>query len=334
LEINQVINETRAASKAKLAEMTDTFRNAASELGRGLSTEAQSQSVANKGKLKELFKAVTETYGKGLSDAESALIESGEQLSTKKYVVDVVDKTINEAVARGVSEGESVMKNLFKIKKTLGKATELKVESLRPIRDSVGKISSAVESAKYSDAGDQVIMLFTKNHGQFIGEHIPDLAELNKYFAPMANARSWATKVFKPFNIAEVQRGANVLERYAKGEIPDATIMNYLKTLEEGSGPFAGAGKLTGRTITIGEKIRDTKEAFNVAKATLIAKTDSRIFSLKKELADLAVRGIMNAQKEKELESMVKIKRALVAIALGSTFLPPAVKRFLGLGTQ
>jgi hypothetical protein len=198
-----------------------------------------------------------------------------------------------------------------------GKGGQMEIDMTKPLnltelRNFKNKIydtlSSGVKSGnKYSGIDDQVANVFLRNHGSFIGELSPELKQLNVEFAPMANARAWAMKTFKPYNVNDIQRGANVLENIATGKNPNQTNINYLKQLEEGSGSFQGAGDLTGRTGAIGKGIKDLKQSFDLAKKNLVDSTDYR-------LHQLAVLG----SKQGELKDLIKTRNWIAGITLGA----------------
>ena len=339
LNLQESILDLRNSSKTTIGEMTQTFNKTKDVLSRTLSEEAQAQSEAIKPKLKELFSEMTKTYGKGLETAENELANKKTLIGSRDYLSSVIENTVNDAMQRGIPNDNKIIKILGGIKKEIAKLPDTKttIKELQVFKNKIlENISSSVKSGSRfgSEFDDQVGGIFIKNHGQFIGKLSPELTELNKAFAPMANARTWAIRNFKPFNTQEIQRGANVLMKIAKGEVPDKTAMNYFKTLEEGVGEFKGAGNLTGKTVQIGKEIRTAKEAFDLARYNLVKSTDLKIFNLKKEMADLAAKGIEFGQKQKELEGIIKIRNLIIATTIGSIILPPAIKRLLTGGIE
>lgn len=333
LNIQSSIRDVRVASKADLGTMTQVFKNTNMELGRTLAEESQLQSSTVKNNLRSLFREVSKTYGQELDKAENQLIERGIKISPKEYYGSVIEKTIKEAEERGIPEDLSSIKTLTdwgkKINETKGKSLTLDV--LKNIKNSVyNGISSGVRTGnQYGGAEDQFANLFLRNHGEYMSNLSPELSQLNKEFSPMANARNWASKTFRPYNNAEIQRGANLLSKIAKGEVPDKTALNYLKTLSDGSGRFKGAGDLQGKTTEIGASIRDLKKNFDLARYNLISATDLKVDTLQKEMAGLQGRGIELSQQLDKLKDLKRVRDIIIATTLTSVAAPPLIKKFI-----
>lgn len=334
LNLQTVITDVRNANKGQISEMTKSFQNAGAELGKALSSESQMQSVVVKNDLKTLFSNMTKTYGDGLAKVENVLVQNGTTISSKNYLNKVLKNTLSEIAQRAVPEENSLVKFLIKTKDNLTKLpdTKISINELQKFKNTViESVSAGVKTGtKYiSDIDDQVASIFLKNHGQFFGNLSPELSRLNKSFATMANARTWAIRTFRPFNEAEIQRGANVLMKIAKGEMPDKTILNYLKILEKGSGEFEGAGKLTGEVLKTGKEIRDLKSAFNMAKYNLTRATDLQIQNLRKDIAVLSGRGIELTQKINKLKNLRKWRNIIIGATIGWKVLPDSIKKLI-----
>lgn len=340
LSIQNTIRDVRASSKETSADMIKSFKEANQTIQRNLAREAQLQSESTKGPLRELFKNVSKTYGEGLSKAEDTLEKSGTTLKSSGYLK-VLDDTLEEFRFKGIPEENPVFDLLLKYQKQLldflnknGRDAEISLRELKTIRQGVyDTLSSSVKTGtKYAEIDDHAANIFLKNYGEFMGKLSPELSKLNKEFAPMANARGWAMRNFRPYNTQEVQRGANVLERIAKSDVPNKTDLNYLKVLEEGSGRFSGAGKLTGKTLEIGKETKGIKESFDVAKYNLLKSTDLKIYNLRTELAELQSRGIVLGQRLDELKLLLRIRNIIIGATIGiavSKFLPKPIKKLL-----
>jgi len=419
LELRNAVRDARVLKGASVGDMTENFKVKNKELVIELKKETQLQSGVNKEKIRELGKNMSATYRNGLDEAESELANRGVTITTQDYINNVIDKTNDELLARGMPEdapafiamkklrkaltkdkqeimgamedfsrgevgggnilsiikseggiksykkglpgalGEEYLTNVpLTIKNKAGKTLDemadllkdkyphlniqnesdllnvlsesqnpieklayefhgnVTLNDLRNFKNSIyDKLSSGVRAgSKWADVDDQVANIFLKNHGEYVGNMSPELKQLNAEFTPMANARQWASKTFRPFNDAEIQRGANVLEKIAKSEVPNQTDMNYLKYLEEGHGRFPGAGNLKGRTVSVGKNIRQAKETFELAKKNLIDASDYKINQLQERIAELQKRGIILKQNEERLKELIKLRRKLIGI--------------------
>jgi hypothetical protein len=327
-ELRNQISAIREASKGTLKDMELVFNKTTEKLSQELISESKIATEIAKGNLKTLFKNTTNTYGKGLKIAEDALAKKGTQLSSKQYLEKVINTTLLEAKNRAIPETTKTMELLLDTSKRLANLadTNIPIEELKVFKNKIYETlsASAKSGSKFSGIDDQVASMFLRNHGSFIGEFSPELAKLNKEFAPLANASNWAKKNFKPYNPAEIQKGANILTQISKGKVPNETVLNYLKVLEEGSGSFKGAGKLTGKTLETGKNIKAVKESFEIAKNNLITSADFQINKLKSEIIGYQSRGIELRQQIDKLKGLVKIRN----IIIGAVLLPSAIKRF------
>lgn len=310
---NEAKELVRYNKKLSLSELTDNFSKTNKTLNEQLKNETTLQSSANKEKLTSVFKNMSKTYRKGIDQAEDSLIAQGKSVTDKDYVTKVVDKTMQELKDRFIPEDSPAFQTLKEMQTSLKYPIDRKVEqmSLSDVKNLKNQIYDTLSSGeqsgtKYSGIDGQVANIFLKNHGNFIGELSPELKQLNAEFAPMANARNWAMKNFRPYNVNEIQKGANVLENIATGKTPNQTNINYLKQLEEGSGSFTGAGELKGKTVTIGKNIKNIKETFDLAKKNLIDSTDYKIH----QLSSLG-------GKESELQNLIKTRNRIALLGAG-----------------
>jgi len=331
LNLSNEIRNVRNVSKEQIPKMEKSFTDKIDTLKSELKKHSQIVSGQNKTKLQGLFKNISSTYRKGLDQAENVLIKKGTIIKPQEYIDDVIEKTFNELRSKGFPEDSPAFNEISKVKDNLSnlyKSTELKLSDLRNLKNQVyDSLSSSVKSGnKYADANDQVANIFLKNHGEYIGKLSPELSQLNKEFAPMANARAWASKTFKPYNDFEIQRGANVLERIAKSDVPNKTDLNYIKQLEEGSGRFKGSGSLKGNVEKIGKDIKLTKESFDTAKKKLIDSADYKINQLQDRIARLQERGIKLGFEREKLKKLITTRNIIIGITLTSVAAPKAIK--------
>lgn len=332
LQLQTAIRDARTLNKASVSQMTENFKAKNQELNVQLDKLSQVQAGANKEKLQQLFKNVSTTYRHGLDQAEESLAKRGVEVTPVSYTNDVIEKTINELRDKGFPEDSPAFNEINNLKESLSKqykTNSISLNDLKNIKNQVyDTLSSGVKSgSKYADSADQVANIFLKNHGQYIGQLSPEIASLNKEFAPMANARAWASKTFRPYNENEIQRGANVLSKLAKSEVPNATDLNYLKQLEEGSGRFKGAGNLRGDLQSKGKSLLFNKKTFDIAKKNLLDATDFKINKLQNELTGIKSTGIDLGFKRDKLKSLVKTRNTIVGLTLGTLVGPTVVRK-------
>lgn len=319
LDLQNQIRDLRLSSKGTLQDITSTFQKTTKTLQDTLANEAKLQVEQNKGTLKTLFRDMTSTYGQGLKKAETALTEKGVSIDSRDYL-NVINKTLETAKSYGIDVDNPAVKILQEAQSNFQNT----IKESMPLTDLIrfknqvyDTLTAGVKAGtKYSSSDDLVANNFLRNHGEFIGEMSPELKLLNKEFAPMAQARSWAMKNFKPYSPDEIQKGANVLSQIANGKVPNQTSLNYLQTLEQGSGVFEGVGSLKGSTTGIGMDIKATKEVFDTTKQNLISSTDFQINKLQTEIANLQKRGIELGQRADQLKHLKTIRNWIIGISL------------------
>lgn len=331
--------DIQKAGNQDLQGLTTAFKQTKSELDKSIYNEATLLSSQGKSKIKNLTKNMTETYRKGLDEAEEALASRGETIISSEYR-NVVDSAIEEAISKNLPEGSPAFSKLRKISRALDAGERdtgvldskgnkiilanpddpISLKDVKNLKNQVyDALSSGVkEGAKYATEEDEVANIFLRKHGEFMAKKSPELAELNAEFAPLAQARSWAMKNFRPFNENEITRAANVLSRIAKSKNPSQTDLNYLKQLESGSGRFKGTGSLRGGIEATGTKAKNIQTQFESAKKQLIDSTEYRIKQLESSINDdinLVKKGGFEAnyaatQRQGEVEMLrIKIQR-------------------------
>lgn len=274
-DINRSIDSVKAAKTAGIKDMTNTFKETNQTLQNTLQNKAELQTAQNKGTLKTLFKDMSDTYKSGLDQAEQAMAKRGATLKSSDFSK-VIDDTLQIAKDYGVDVNDSTIKALKEVQAELAKGKPLSLDKLTVLKQ---KIYNASSMGK-----DFVNDEFMRNYGVFLEKYAPELKALNEEFAPMAQAKRWATKTFAPYDEAVIDKGAKVLTDLAKGEKPTQTTANYLKNLSEGSGSFKGAGDLAGETTKAGENIKVTEKMFNDAKNNLLTSTDKQLADLDTQL--------------------------------------------------
>ncbi len=249
----------------------------------GLQNAALDASELAKEKIPAATSDWSPTYGQGLDDAERQITQGGGNLTKTDYLEKVVNPSIKEAEAKGLPVDNPTLSKLYELRDNLSppapKMTQqfdwntvqtrpvaeapefdnsLGLNDFKNMKNSVfGEISKGAQRSVASPQPEDVAgNIYLGKHANYVGSASEDMANMNKEYGPAANSRSWGYKVFKPGKSDEVQRGANVLQRIATGT-HNADDLNYLKTLEEGSGRFKGTGSLRGETQTFADKIKD-----------------------------------------------------------------------------
>lgn len=287
-----------------------------------LSNSALDASESAKGKISSTAKGWSDTYGEGLDQAEEDLANSGTKLKKSDYLKNVVEPSIQQAHEMNLPSDNPTLSKLYQLHSKLSPPTT--TEEFVPEMDMMGNYSKPPESAVFDDnlnvkdfrdiknsvldsissgfkkgtasakPEDVAGNIFLKNHGNYVASVSEDMANMNKEFGPAANSRNWAYKVFKPGKPDEVQRGANVLERIAKGT-HNADDLNYLDQLEKGSGRFKGTGNLRGNTQSYADQIKDI---------------DSKLEGLKTDKGNLV-------QQQSKIQSLKSTRNKLIAGAAG-----------------
>ena len=214
----------------------------------------------------------------------------------------------------GFPEDSTIYKTISNVFEKYDPNRNLSLKDIKIIKNKIfDKVSvGAKTGSKYYEIDDQAVNIFLKNHGEYIGDISPELKQLNSEFAPMANARAWAMKTFRPYNELEIQKGADILERLAKNQVPNQTDLNYLKVLAEGSGRFKGANELRGITTETGKKLLLQKEEFDLARKNLIDATNYRINQLQNQMAELRARKIDLTMQREQFQNLIKLRNKII----------------------
>lgn len=333
----KVISETVQGLKA-------TKQQAIFEGSQKITGEAQKQTVAIKQKLMPVFKEMTKTYGIGLENAEKELVKNGAQITTDD-AANIFRETINSIKENAIPEDSNAFRIIsdslksFTNKKNAGKTISL--SELKNIKNKIyGTLSGAVKTGnKYASVDDKVATTFLQNYGKFIGEMSPELKILNQEFATMANARNWAMRTFKPYNVNEIDKGTKVLstlaEQVSKGKTLNQNALRYLKILEEGSGQFKGAGKLTGKTLDLGlvkYKLVDSIDVQLKSLANKVSKLNENVYKLQTNKAGISATRTSLLQQLKELERLRSLRNKIITIGVGAIALPKVLKTAINLG--
>lgn len=357
LQLTEDLQKTRLGGKQMQSKLAEGFKAKTEALNKELFSKSNVVSESSKQRLRSMFSDMSKTYRQGLDDAENAMAVRGDLIMPQEYLDSVVSKTINSTIERGISESEPAVQAMKKIQNALKTGQRntgildrngieivlpdpknpIKVAELKDLRNRIyDTISPGFKSGnKYADVNDAVASNFLSNHGDFIETKVPELGQLNREFRPLAQARNWAMKTFKPYNESEIERGASVLRNIASGK-PNQTSINYLKQLELGSGRFKGTGKISSDIEKIGSDIRATKQAFETAKQQLTDSIDFQISKLNNQKAMIEKRNInlkFRTEKLKQIESSIKrlntIRKTIIGIVIGGIALQvfPSAKR-------
>lgn len=338
-----LVGQETEASKQAVASLTDEFKRDYAYIQNRLKQASTIETSDYKGAIKNTFNKVNDTYGKGIDAAENAMIQRGDSLSKAEYIDSVANKTLQDAQARGIPENDPSLKPIkdliAKLETGVDAQETLGINEAKNVKNGIyGALSGGVKRgvSPISESSDQVANIFLRNHAELLGQKSPELAILNKEAAPMYEARRWAYSKFKPYRPMEIEKGANILEKVATGGKINADDVNYLRTLEQGSGRFQGTGNLRGNTSKIGEELKISEKTFNESKQRLIDASDYRIKQIEDSIkADKAKIG-SGAQEQlaltreastkevelkfkmKELEKLRAIKWALISMAGGT----------------
>ena len=279
-----MVKEVQHSSKQSIEELTSTFKSRREFLENALSKDSISDSQVAKSKIRELIKNMTTIYGEGQKKAEEFMVQRGSSF-TKKDIMETLGKTIDDLEVRGIERDNKVF-NL--IDDAVRKVDELpddvvSISQARNIKDNFFKAIKA--SSGHYDANDAAYNQFVRNYGQLLERHSPEMAKLNKEFAPMAEARNWAMPRFRPFSDEEIPHAANLLKSVASGKANPKDIA-YLARLEQGKGRFSGTGEIAKESMESGSKITNLKSSFQKARTNLVDSLNYKINQIEKSFSE------------------------------------------------
>src|SRR3990167_7246378 len=272
-----LIGQETLSSKKAVDSLTNEFKQQNASIQNRLKQATTIETSDYKGAIKSTFGNVNKKYGEGISSAEDAMIARGDSISKEEYVERVINKTIQDAQARGIPDDDMALKQINslseKLKEGVSAQETLGINEAKNIKNEIySKLSGGVKrgSSPLSENHDQISNMFIRNHAELLGEKSPELSKLNTEVAPMYEARRWAYSKFKPYRPMEIEKGASILEKIATGGKVNADDVNYLRTLEQGSGRFQGTGALRKASSEIGKDISLSSKTFNESKQRLI----------------------------------------------------------------
>lgn len=263
------------------------LENRTQELGRakdvaqaGLEDSATTASQTAKDRMKRMVNTNAPIYGQEVDKIEQGMVDSGAKLSKSGYLENVVNKTLKDAEDMGLPQDHPTLNKIRDIGQQLQPgesdsfsgyqrltspelvpeetADNVGIKELINHKNSVYKkiTAGARSGAKPYQPEDDAGALFQENHANYLSSQSEDLANLNKEYAPYAQAKKFGYKTFKPGAGEETQKGADVLKKIASGNYKEDDL-NYLTKLEQGSGRFEGTGNLRGQTTSYANQIRD-----------------------------------------------------------------------------
>ena len=176
-----------------------------------------------------------------------------------------------------------------------------------------------LKNSVYSGTDDPIANAFLRGHGELIGEKSKSFSQLNLEFAPARQARKAAIRTFQPYEEQAVSRGAKAIENIASGK-----ELDFIKTMESGSGRFKGIGKIGGKTTELVGKrkqlldsaesrIRTLSDDIEANKALIRRLSSEEKGNILTRQATLSKRKARLQAKEKELGRLNTFRRGLIA---------------------
>ena len=210
--------------------------------------------------LREVSSAASQTYGEVLDNINERLVKSNSQMTKEKFV-QILENTLQRGKDGALPQNRisNKISTLYnKLNKTPGQKFLNIVDQdgnlipevydkLDDVIDFKGLVSEIKTLRKgLSDnfkngigatPDDIIFDMFQDEYGKWVSENVKDFAVLQSEYAPIAQLKKQANRIFKPWDTGEykTKEGANLLRRFGLSRKDDLQgEKRLLKAIEEG----------------------------------------------------------------------------------------------------
>lgn len=285
-----------------------------------LNKELEKQNVALKGTIGDVttylkdeipstISNMNEIFGKHIDTIGEAMAKNGKGI-TQADRFNLLNETVNESNSIGVDtgrakslldrlysdaskamEGEKVSTGLLDRNfKPIVNEISGKGNDVIPFRDFINETrefrrilsENKLSGVKGLNDEDIVGALYYKNLNKFMESNVKGYRGLQQDYAPVIRAMKTARRIFKPGDIYSDEQGANLLKRYATGDLTHGKEQ-LLKDIQAPSKFGEGVGDVTSNIRTIGNKIKSIEDTISNMPSQLGKKFSKELNSIRIE---------------------------------------------------
>jgi hypothetical protein len=335
------------------------LKNNVKEFDTNCNLESQKLAVDIKPKLKEFNKRLSENYGKELDNIESVIGKSNANADVQEFA-SVFEKALN-----GTDDPAAISKIRAFAQKQGYVVNELPTDTvgfntfrvyhpeegmkILTMRDMVGMKNSLKDTVMSSSAKsgtgytrqDLAYSTFQDAWGEFLASRFPkevgqQFLQLQSNYAPLAQAKWMANKIFQPYDaqVLKTSRGTRFFNQYIKGlktGKADVGSGNLINILENGNVFSKGMGNISARMKLMAQLSKDADTLLTTHVKNL---SDKEIF-IKNLLAEKSrmkeVGKVMIRESEKLVAERLRVLRKMKNIGIGAAIAYGAGKYGMGM---